>query len=403
MFATICFCCFEKKFTSINRKIFTNVFVVESFNIRIIKNSKSFDKLFIIYFFVDFKSNIDTKYEYREWNYVKAIVFFFENVISKMCCLDIDVDVILINKKFLKTQTLDIQIRIIAIFFSVRELNINRYFTFEYVVVFIYFVDKNTIDKKIKTCFRREIHIVDDLKTNMLIENHIIDSKNFIINLNKKIARINNCDVIVSIEIQSFKLSTIQLFVHLKKIIVISIHVELTIFIHRMKNILFVARDFLFESKFINQLSMYAHLIDATTKTVIVRNNNNTSMQISRNMRLNRIFELNYSNVFFADNENEQENDEIRELTIKRLVSKYKTKWFRKMINICVIAFAVIVVVFLLTKISSVFKQIDVALSKMFIFNFLKKIFINISIEDVQLFNDVIIYNFDKKTIDFFQ
>ena len=243
-----------------------------------------------------------------------------------MCCLDIDVDVILINKKFLKTQTLDIQIRIIAIFFSVRELNINRYFTFEYVVVFIYFVDKNTIDKKIKTCFRREIHIVDDLKTNMLIENHIIDSKNFIINLNKKIARINNCDVIVSIEIQSFKLSTIQLFVHLKKIIVISIHVELTIFIHRMKNILFVARDFLFESKFINQLSMYAHLIDATTKTVIVRNNNNTSMQISRNMRLNRIFELNYSNVFFADNENEQENDEIRELTIKRLVSKYKTK-----------------------------------------------------------------------------
>ena len=102
--------------------------------------------------------------------------------------------------------------------FFVRELNINRHFTFEYVIVFIYFVDKNTIDKKIKICFRREIHIVDDLKTNMLIENDIIDLKIFIINLNNKIVRINNCNVIVLIEIRSLKISTIQLSIHLKKL-----------------------------------------------------------------------------------------------------------------------------------------------------------------------------------------
>ena len=209
----------KKSFTSIkNRKTFTDVFVIESFNIRIIKNSESFDKLFIIYFFVDFKSNIDTRYEYREWNYIKAVVFLFENVISEMCCLNIDVDVTLINKKFLKAQASNVQIKIMIIFLSIFELSINRYSTFEYVIVLIYFVDKNTTDKKIEICFRRETHIVDDLKANMLIKNDIIDSEIFIINLNNKTARIDNCNVIVSIEIRSLKISTIQLSIHLKKL-----------------------------------------------------------------------------------------------------------------------------------------------------------------------------------------
>ena len=50
-----------------------------------------------------------------------------------------------------------------------------------------------------------------------------------------------------------------------------------------------------------------------------------------------------------------------------------------------------------------VFEQIDVTLSKMFIFDFLKKTFIIISMKEIQLFNEMIIYNFDKKAIDFFQ
>ena len=129
-------------FSFANRKTFTKIFVVESFNIEITKKSKFFIKLFIIYFFVDFKSNIDTKYAYRKWNYVKTTIFFFENVKSKMCCLNIDVDVNLINRKFLKTQIFDIQIKLMIIFF-VRELNINCHFTTKYVIVFIYFIDKN--------------------------------------------------------------------------------------------------------------------------------------------------------------------------------------------------------------------------------------------------------------------
>ena len=86
-----------------NRKTITDVFVVKSFNTEVTKKSESFIKLLIVYFFVDFKSDIDIDYEYRDWNYVKASVAFFENVTFEMCCLDTNCDVILINKKFLKT------------------------------------------------------------------------------------------------------------------------------------------------------------------------------------------------------------------------------------------------------------------------------------------------------------
>ena len=41
-------------------------------------------------------------------------------------------------------------------------------------------------------------------------------------------------------------------------------------------------------------------------------------------MRLNKIFELKYLNVFFVDNEDEQKNDEVQKLTMRRSTSKHK-------------------------------------------------------------------------------
>ena len=44
-----------------------------------------------------------------------------------MICLNIDVNVTLIDKNFLKSQIFDAQIRIMIIFLTIRELNINKY------------------------------------------------------------------------------------------------------------------------------------------------------------------------------------------------------------------------------------------------------------------------------------
>ena len=71
--------------------------------------------------------------------------------------------------------------------------------------------------------------------------------------------------------------------------------------------------------------------------------------------------------------------------------------------NVCVVVFAIIVAVFSSTKFFFVSKQIDVFVSQMFILNFSWKIFSNTSMKKIQLFNDVIIYNSDKKVVDSFQ
>ena len=69
---------------------------------------------------------------------------------------------------------------------TIRELNINKYQNVEYIILLIYMIDKNNIDKNVRTCFRRETHVVDNLKINIFIENDIIDVENFFINFQKK-------------------------------------------------------------------------------------------------------------------------------------------------------------------------------------------------------------------------
>ena len=142
--------------------------------------------MLIIYFSVDFKLDIEIELDYHDWNYVKTIVILTKNNISKIICLNINVDVILIDKKFLKFQTFDTQIRIIIIFLTIRELNINKYQSVKYVILLIYIIDKNNVNNDVRTCFRRKAHVVNDLKINIFIKNNVIDVENFSINFQKK-------------------------------------------------------------------------------------------------------------------------------------------------------------------------------------------------------------------------
>ena len=45
----------------------------------------------------------------------------------------------------------------------------------------------------------REIHLINNLKTYILIENNIIKLKEIVLNINKNKAFINSCDIIINI------------------------------------------------------------------------------------------------------------------------------------------------------------------------------------------------------------
>ena len=287
----------------------------------------------IIRFNIDFAFDFDTDYGFRDWNYIKIEVFLSTKIKSANVCIDIDVDVTFENRSFYKQQILDDEIRIMITSLKIRELNTQQHESFEYVICDIHI--KNTKnDKSITFVFRHEMHLIDNFKINMFIDNDVIDAKKIIINSIKREAFITNIDVIVSIKVKSSKAS-IQRFVHIRKIIVISSLTKMIVFIHH--SFLSTNRNFLFELVDDINLTLFAHMIDTFIFAVMIRNDEHQTIKISRNFRLKRISELKYINVFQIHAEN---IEEVKSLTTKKLKFTHKSEWFKKLIVVCVIVYA---------------------------------------------------------------
>ena len=63
----------------------------------------------------------------------------------------------------------------------------------------MYIFDIKKDDIKILCRIVKEIHLIDDLKTYMFIENDIVESKQIVLNVNNSKAFIDNYDVIINI------------------------------------------------------------------------------------------------------------------------------------------------------------------------------------------------------------
>ena len=331
---------------------------------------------------------------------------------SEDVCLNIDVNVSFMNRNFFKTQTSNIFIRIMISSFQIRDLNINRHESWKYIICDIHMFDTKN-DQKITSLFKREIHLVDNLKVNMLLNNDIIEFKDFVIDMIKRHAIIDNIDIIISLKVRFLKL-TIQRFIHLKKITIISSHVELIVDVHHVE--LSITRDFLFESNDNFNFILYVHLVDAFIKFIIVRNDRKFSIMISRNFRLDRVFEIDFSNDFHID----IDDDDVKYLVVKKLKFTHKDDWFKKLIFACVVIYVVVVVVDNNSSTTSVISSIVVILSQAFVVTSsvttlsqtsvsvaeLRKTFdvdfeklftdVSISLIEIVLFNDVTVYNFDE-------
>ena len=159
-------------------------------------------------------------------------------------CLNIDSDIILMNRNFFKIQAFDVIIKKMIIFISMLELSINKHMFDKYVIIDMYFL-KYKSDNSVMIKITRETHLINDLKVNMLIDNDCIDFEKIIINFAKNIVYINSCDVIVAVNVKTFRI-IVQISVYARKIVIMSLQFEITISVHYI--IIFNDRDFLFES-----------------------------------------------------------------------------------------------------------------------------------------------------------
>ena len=329
----------------------TNVLTTESnlrksFSIKVIKISFTIidandfveisfvNSLSIIFSNVDFNKNVDIDYKFWEWKYVHVFATLSLIIESKHVCFDTNVNIIFVDREFFKRQTSNISIRTMMISIFVRDFDTTQHWFNDYVIIFIYFSNKKN-EIVVKTMITREIHLIDNLKINILIENDFMKSKKIDINMTKKIAHIDNCDVIVALNVKISRI-IVHTSIHARKTIIVFSHIEIVLSIHFTT--IFADKNFLFESKNLN-LSLYVHLTNVEFKNIVVKNDNDKFVHISRNCRIKRMIELDFSNAYVISVD---DDNNVVEFVVKKSFTKHKINWFKRVI---VVVYVVIVVI----------------------------------------------------------
>ena len=212
---------------------------------------------------------------------------------------------------------------------TVRDLEFNWHQTNKYALIAIHFKDKNEVDNDVIVIILKEIHLVGDFKTNLFIDNDIINSELIDIFTSTDSAHIESCDVTIFISIRTrFRFK--QISVHIFKTTIVFSKIEVLLNIH---NIAFFDGDYFLE--FVNTVnfSIYAHVINSDIKSILIRNERFNSIKISRNFRLNIFNEMNCFNAFLIDLN-------ASDLAIRIFKKEHKSVWFKKVIIAMIFAFS---------------------------------------------------------------
>ena len=183
--------------------------------------------------------------------------------------------------------------------------------------------------------FRREIHVIKDLKCKFFLEMNILKAKQIIINLINKIMIIFTCkDLIVSIKIALKSNARICRVIHFKNQAVIFFKSMTQISIYMKNKSLSDDKNYFFESNqqqlatFLKQLNdFYTHVCHDNVTEVYVKNDKNMTIKISRRARLKTLTEYEIKNCYQID-------DVYHEVTMMNNIKKNKNlilkriEWF---------------------------------------------------------------------------
>ena len=172
----------------------------------------------------------------------------------------------LINRIFLIKTHLELFIKIIISFIIIRGIGFNKHKISEYVITFLYFFDENVTAILISW----EIYIVNDLKTNVLININIIILKKINILTSQAKAEINNYNINVFINVR-IRDRVVVHSIYIKKFIIIPSHTQLAISIYHIN---LSNRDFFFEFDQLDFI-LYAYFVDFSLHAILTKNKSN--------------------------------------------------------------------------------------------------------------------------------
>ena len=148
-----------------------------------------------------------------------------------------------------------------------RDIDDVMIFSFKYIMLKI-IVDDIFDKRSIINKFRKQIHVVDELKINMFLKFNILNFKKIIINYYLDMLILHCCrEIIVTMTIISIK-QRINWIIQAFTKIVVSVYFNIMIFVRLRDYDLFKRRDYMFFSyqQFLNRFkikeSVFLHIID---------------------------------------------------------------------------------------------------------------------------------------------
>ena len=339
----------------------------------------------------------DNDYVFRKSHYVTTLIKETRDEKIVSCCLNIECSFTVENRIYVKRTFFSTSIRQLIVSLSVRDIDNNIHNFSEYVVVDLFMNDHVVKTEKKNSAtnrFSAEIHIVDELKINLLIDNDVFNAQRVSLDLKIQIATLISCSNLeIFIDITAKKNAdqrrTIRFKINFK--ISAEVIVQMSISYH---DSLSNDRDFFFEFQ-CNQLldlneDVFAYIVDAFLNHVMIRNIIQHSVILQKRVRLKTLIDYNQQKCYNL-------TSDVDFLVIDDWkISKQHQRIWKSKLNMT--AAAVIYVVFLATDMtsfsSSSFKS-DATTNVNFVFINLKTAFfivIDSTLKHV-MSNDVTIYD----------
>ena len=340
---------------------------------------------FELIIFID-TSIIDNDYTFRNSHYVIDLIKKTRTKKIINCCLNIDCSLIVEDRVYVQKTFLNAIVQQLIASLSIRNIDNTIHNFNDFIVIDLFMNDHvNNVDIKqsIIDKFSAEIHIIDDLKANLFIENDVLNAQKTTINLKKQTTILINCrHFVMFIDIVTKKDVDQKRIVKSKTNFSISTKtiVKVSVFYH---DSLSNDRDFLFESQCSQSLNqndeVFAHVVDVFMNHVMMRNIIEHFVTFRKRARLNTLMNYNQQKCY-----NLTSNVDFLITNDWKIIKQHERFWKNKLkMTIAVATYVVSLIIEMLT-LKSNFIVIDLKSSSIVTFN---------SILKHVLLNDVIIYD----------
>ena len=192
---------------------------------------------------------------FREYHYTIIKLRFANNDDNELInvCLNIDCSITINNRQTFTRHVLNLKIKKLIFSISIRDIDNIMHYIFDYIVISYYIDDylSNNNQMFITNKFEVKIHLVDDLKTNLFIDNNVFIAQRVKINLITQSVQLNNCQNLVALINTIIKKKIdFKRTIRANQIVNVSINFIVMIFVNYHDN-LSNNKDFLFESQYV--------------------------------------------------------------------------------------------------------------------------------------------------------